>query len=211
MQVACFEPLANLADASRHGTLSRRWVTRSRSASGSILQRDGSACQMDSSEEKAATGIVRGMSHLQDAAGPCLDTNQERADSNATTGPWRPSKKRRETAQQARQDRGEIFSCSIGRQPSCSNQGHSIATRSVPTHFLALQTDGLGPAIQAVQAALVAHTPALAYALVDAATAHLTLMVHISPTCKEAVYDCTHQGRCLQNQLQAGMHAGHAA
>ena len=49
--------------------------------------------------------------------------------------------------------------------------------RPSPTHFVALQTGCLVPSIEKVQAALVSHTPALAPALVDAVTAHLTLMV----------------------------------
>jgi hypothetical protein len=50
-------------------------------------------------------------------------------------------------------------------------------SRTSPTHFLAVQAETLAPTVERIQASLVAHTPALAAALVDAVTAHLTLMV----------------------------------
>ena len=67
--------------------------------------------------------------------------------------------------------------CHLSHDAPVLRKIHPFAIRPSPTHFLSLQTAGLAPAIEKVQAALVAHTPALAPALVDAATMHLTLMV----------------------------------
>lgn len=53
-----------------------------------------------------------------------------------------------------------------------------------PTHFVAVQVsheEHVVEAIQKVQSALVGHTAGLKEALVDPVTAHLTLMVMLTP------------------------------